>query len=99
MDREKALETAKSLICGDRDRDYGNPTGSFELISKLWSDYLGTDIKARDVGIMMALLKIARLRTSGKADSAIDVCGYGACVAELDSETDVENTPDYKNKR
>lgn len=96
MKREDALKKAATFICGDRDRDYGNPKGSFELIANLWGDYLGVNIKSRDVGIMMALLKIARLKTSGKADSSLDLIGYGACINELDTETDIENTPDYK---
>ena len=96
MKRDEALDKAKTFICVDRDRDYGSPKGSFELIAKLWSAYLGVDLKARDAGIMMALLKIARLKTSGKVDSSLDLIGYGACITELDTEVDVENTPDYK---
>lgn len=96
MKRDEALDKAKTFICGDRDRDYGSPKGSFELIAKLWSAYLGVDLKARDAGIMMALLKIARLKTSGKVDSSLDLIGYGACITELDTEVDIESTPDYK---
>lgn len=99
MKRDEVLAEAKKCICGDRDRDYGNPKGSFELIAGLWSSYLGADIKARDVGAMMVLLKVARMKTSSKADSGVDICGYGACVVELDTETDIDNIPENKKDK
>lgn len=88
MKREEVLAEAKKCICGDRDRDYGNPKGSFEIIGKLWSDYMDVKITAKDVAIMMALLKVARCKYSNKIDSFIDGAGYFACAAEVATETE-----------
>ena len=35
FDMAERPKEAKKCICGDRDRAYGNPNGSFELIGKL----------------------------------------------------------------
>lgn len=83
--REVILNAAKECICGDRDCQYGNPENSFARIAEYWSVYLGREIYPKDVGIMMALFKIARIDTgSFKADSYIDAVGYIACAAEIE---------------
>lgn len=86
MKREDCLNEAKKCICGDRDRDYGTPNGSFELIGKLWGDYMNIQITPKDVAIMMALLKVARCKHSDKTDSFVDGAGYFACAAEVATE-------------
>lgn len=86
MKREEFLKDAEKCICGDRDRDYGNPAGSFGLISKLWSAYMGIEFTAKDVAILMALLKVARCKYSNKTDSFIDGAGYFACAGEVATE-------------
>lgn len=60
---------------------------SFEVIAEFWSAYMDTEITAKDVGIMMALLKIARIKTGNDVrDSFVDACGYMACAGELESK-------------
>lgn len=87
--REYFLDEAKTIVCNDREGQYGKPEDSFRLIAELWTAYLFNDnvgsLSATDVAIMMALLKIARI-SSGKfkEDSWIDAIGYLACGAELD---------------
>ena len=83
MNREYFLHEAEKCICGDRDRDYGSPGGSFALIGKLWSAYMDIEITAKDVAIMMALLKVARCKYSNKHDSFVDGAGYFACAGEV----------------
>lgn len=83
------LDEAKTIICNDRENQYGSPENSFKLIAELWTAYLGEHLtkylEESDVAIMMALLKIARISTgSFKEDSWIDAIGYLACGAELD---------------
>ena len=84
MKRDEILKTAESLICKDREADYGTPEDSFRAIAELWSVHLGETVTAHDVAIMMALLKIARIQSGRfKADSYIDACGYLACAGEI----------------
>ena len=85
MLRKECLQQAIECVCIERQEDYGSPEDNFKLISSLWSVYLDYDLKPRDVAIMMALLKIARIQTGAKtADSYIDLAGYAAIAAELD---------------
>lgn len=47
----------------------------------------GTKFNAIDVAMMMALLKIARIRTgTATDDSYVDLAGYAACGAEINSK-------------
>lgn len=84
MTREETLRRAKACVCGDREQDYGSPENNFKLIASLWSDYTGHSYSATDVAMMMALLKVARIKGgSAKEDSFVDLAGYAACAAEL----------------
>ena len=40
-----------------------NPENNFALIGKLWEAYTGTRYSAKDVAVMLALLKVARINT------------------------------------
>lgn len=86
MTREEVLDTAKTMVTGKREQDYGSPENNFLTIAKLWTVYLGIQINPRDVAMMMCLLKIARVRHGGgSGDSFIDIAGYAACGAEVDA--------------
>lgn len=93
MTREEVLEEAKKCVCGKREQDYGTPERNFEMIADLWNDYLGIDrfegkvITPTDVTMMMALLKIARIKNGGgTGDSFVDLAGYAACGGELNGD-------------
>lgn len=81
--REDILEKARQCVCGDRDHQYGSPEESFNRIADYWSTFLGKEISAKDVAIMMILFKIAREEHSTKTDNWVDMCGYAACGGEL----------------
>lgn len=82
--REKLLDEAKRIVCGDRDRQYGKPEDNFEKISKLWSYYLTHPISNGDVAMMMILLKVAREGEKHKHDNLVDIAGYAECAAECE---------------
>lgn len=83
------LEQAKKCVCGQREQDYGTPESNFQLIADLWNDYLKKEqssivVDAKDVAMMMALMKIARIRNGGgSGDSFVDLAGYAACGGEI----------------
>lgn len=90
--REAVLDSAKKCVCGDRDNSYGNPENNFGLIGKLWSDYLGIEVSAVDVSMMMVLFKAARVKTgTAKFDSFIDIAGYAACGWEIATKEENED--------
>lgn len=92
--RSDILDQAKKCVCGQREQDYGTPESNFQLIADLWTDYLyptlgypkkdAYGIKSEDVAMMMALMKIARIRNGGgSGDSFVDLAGYAACGGEI----------------
>ena len=91
LTRADILDTAKKCVCGQREQDYGTPESNFQLIADLWNDYLFPSlhenkavISATDVAMMMALMKIARIRNGGgTGDSFVDLAGYAACGGEI----------------
>ena len=94
--REKVLTDAITCVCGDREQDYGTPENNFALIADLWSTYRGVTFTPVDVAMMMALLKVARIRTGrGKMDSFVDLAGYAACAAEIADEQEQKGKGAY----
>lgn len=94
--RKEILKQATDAVCTDREGQYGSPENNFNLIANLWTEYLrGSKIcasqdvsyTAKDVAMMMSLLKIARIATGKhKDDNYIDLAGYAACGGELGSK-------------
>ena len=91
MTRSEILDTAKQMVCGHREQDYGSPEDNFTEIAGLWEAYMrgkccvgNVRILPEDVAVMMCLFKIARIKTgTGTADSFVDLCGYAACGGEI----------------
>ena len=84
MTRMDVLEAAGKCVCGQREQDYGSPERNFKTIADLWSVYTGIEISPVDVAMMMALLKIARVKGGGgTGDSYVDLAGYAACAGEI----------------
>ena len=82
--RATILAEAARLVSVDRAAQYGDAEESFCRIAGLWSAYLGIEIKATDVALMMCCLKISRAKGGGSGDSWIDIAGYAALGGELD---------------
>ena len=81
--REMCLEQAKACVLKDRNSTYGEPENSFGHIAELWSVYSGYPHTATDVAVMLALLKIARIRSNPyHFDNFVDLAGYAVCAAE-----------------
>ena len=95
MTRKETLEKAIECVCGQREQNYGSPENNFETIGLLWSTYLCAThpdytlkfplngITPKDVAVMMALLKVARIATGEAEDSFVDLAGYAACAGEI----------------
>ena len=95
MTRSEVLEKARECVCGQREQDYGTPEDNFANIGLFWSIYLRAahpelqkvfpinGVTAKDVAVMMAMLKVARIATGSTPDSFIDLAGYAACAGEI----------------
>ena len=89
VSRADILDCAKLVVNGAREKQYGKPEDNFAIIAKLWSAYKGDSFTPVDVAMMMALLKIARIKTGvGTVDSFVDLAGYAACAGEIAGKND-----------
>jgi len=82
--RGNLLDIAKAYITKDRQSDHGDAEDNFTRIAQYWSVHLGTPVKAHDVAVMMALLKVARIKQNpNHIDNWVDGAGYFACGGEI----------------
>ena len=85
--RSEILDTAKQYVTKDRAAQHGDMESNLTMIAKLWSVFLETPIEPHQVGVMMTLLKIGRIKSNPmNLDNWIDSCGYMACGGELIAE-------------
>jgi hypothetical protein len=69
-------ETLAEVI-DERVQVYGEPTVTFPQIAKVWSGYLGVEVKPTDVPIMLLLMKTVRVRQAPEySDNSDDIEGY-----------------------
>ena len=82
------LDRARSIVTGDRQRDYGPPERNFHAIAAMWSAYLGQSVRPDQVAWCLVLLKAARSASGHYVeDNAVDACGYAALAGELAAGT------------
>lgn len=94
--RLEILEESARLICGDREKDYGDAADNFRTVGLLWSAYLlashpaladafsETSVTAADVAAMLGLLKLARAAANpAHMDNWVDLAGYAALGGEI----------------
>lgn len=68
------LDHVENMLNGEKAAEYGNPRIMFQNISKRW---FGRDDAEADVAIMMAELKIERIKyDQSKEDSYLDAIAY-----------------------
>lgn len=85
------MDAASGLIHGDRAEAYGDALEMHRRIAAGWSEILGHEVKAHEVALCMAWVKIARLVVSeDHADSYVDLVAYGALAGEI-QQRDSEN--------
>lgn len=97
MNRVDILQTAESLINGDREKDYGSARDNFTRIGNLWAEIFGHPVTPEQVALCMNQVKVARLVvTPDHRDSWIDGAGYFALGGEI--ATEPETGPESKRK-
>jgi len=79
----KILRDAESIICGDRQAQYGSPEENWGLTARWWSDYLGFKVTPEQATVCMTLAKIAREKFKHKRDNLEDGIGYLAISSQL----------------
>lgn len=87
MNAAETLATAAKLVTGNRAETYGDMSENMTRIAGLWTAYTGQKYTAQDVALMMALVKIGRIRTGRhNSDNCVDLAGYAAIAEQVFTE-------------
>lgn len=84
-----AIDKAKEIIYGDREKTYGDPARNLQKIAQQWQLYItqkfGTAVMldAEDVCYMMADLKKVRQMNDHHPDNLVDGIGYLALIDRI----------------
>lgn len=83
MHRKDILQTAIDLTLGEREAEYGPMTETMARVAAASSAVLDKDLDARDIAVIMTVMKLTRSRKSPtKADHYIDGAAYMAMAGE-----------------
>ena len=84
-ERQKLLQKALDIVMGSRNKQYGESEDNFKRIADHWKVFfknrfgVDVDITPGDVGLLMSLMKVARLEFDPfHEDSWVDLAGYAA---------------------
>ena len=78
---ETILEEAQRIVTGPRRQRYSDPLELHDMIGRMWAAILRVDeIKAEEVALCMAAVKIAREVQRPHRDNLVDMAGYAAVV-------------------
>ncbi|MHA2068899.1 MAG: DUF6378 domain-containing protein [Candidatus Thorarchaeota archaeon] len=110
MERGDILDGAKDLICGDRNRQYGEPGPQLGLAGKLyrlWYEAGGHKYSdAHCEAVHQIFTKLSRLAFGevGKLDTYMDLVGYAAIAGQLatgqeEQDNDGTSTTDSSDNR
>ena len=94
-DRAWLLRKAEKIVCGERNKDYGEPVENMKRTAAMFSAYLGDrrELDSTDIAAFGIILKLGRLsHDRGSADSWLDVAGYAAIGFEA-SEVEKSKKP------
>lgn len=94
MKFEDALKSAKDIVRGDRNEEYGSFEQMMIRTAQVWTGILDHEVQPAEVAMCMAGLKLVRMQQNpGKEDSFIDALGYTAMAADiLHEEIDLVET-------
>jgi hypothetical protein len=77
MKPDEILMEAANLVTGSRLETHGSAEESYGMVAELWGAYRGEKYSTDDVLVMMALMKIGRVKHGSKnIDDFVDACGY-----------------------
>jgi hypothetical protein len=102
--RKKLIDEASQYVTKDRNTSYGEPEDNFQAIADVWNaqgvridkPHNGShrNVTSTDVALMMAGMKLARLKTNpSHRDSWVDLIGYAACGGDI-ALPDEDDEPD-----
>ena len=101
--RDAVLDTAKEIVNGARESDYGSPYENHKRIADIWSAMTGYKFTPSMVSAMMIGVKLARAKENiGLLDNWVDIARYSAITWEIlseESKTEAHRKVDEISKR
>lgn len=84
MNRTEILQHAADLLGNERQHDYGDALDTHERIAVIWSVILNDDVRADEVALCMAAVKLVRAsKQPGHTDSYVDAAAYVSLAGEF----------------
>ena len=83
------IQNAGRAVENVKAKEHGDKKENFKVISELWESYLNVTVTKEDVAMLMALMKIGRMKTKSAPhndDNFIDAIGYLAIAGEFSKE-------------
>jgi len=97
MTEKNILKEALRVVDGDRGHHYGHPLDNHGNTARFWTEYLKRkygveiDLEARDVCMMMVLLKVSRDANRKREDNLVDIAGYARNAQMIEEEEERRN--------
>lgn len=100
MTAKEMIETAESVVNGERQLAYGHPAKNHGCTAILWSAYLARKydlpitLDTDDVCMLNILQKVSRQANARKDDNLVDIIGYSlnaAMCGEVENKNERTN--------
>lgn len=82
--RQSILREAESLVNGARQKAYGKPQDNFKHISDVVSALFRKKVTAREVVLILIVMKLCRHQHSPKRDNNVDAAGYLEILSRIE---------------
>jgi len=86
MEKKNILEEAIELTSKDRRDQYGHPREDFDRTARIASILLGKELSAREVVLILLVMKLSRNAHKYKRDTLVDIAGYSRVLSILHGE-------------
>ncbi len=83
---ETVCQEADRVVSSEKRAEYGDPKESLDLVAKMWSAILKTNVSGPQVALCMIALKIGREVHRHKRDNLVDISGYSKVLSMYEGD-------------
>ena len=84
--KPSVLQTAETILNGDRQADYSDPVKNFENIAKLASIITGKELTPQECCVVLMCVKLVREGFKHKEDNLVDLAAYTEILNRIKSK-------------
>lgn len=85
-EKPSILQTAETILNGDRQADYSDPVKNFENIAKLASIITGKELTPEECCVVLMCVKLIREGFKHKEDNLVDLAAYAEILNRIKSK-------------